>query len=47
MEVDPLDINLEEQMEYQHENIDVIESLEWTTWRDELAQSMWNARFNN
>ncbi|KAH0633714.1 hypothetical protein KY284_036500 [Solanum tuberosum] len=48
MEVDPLDIDIEEQMEYQHENIDVIESSEeWTTWRDELAQSMWNARFNN
>ncbi|KAH0652849.1 hypothetical protein KY289_030527 [Solanum tuberosum] len=41
MEVDPLDIDIEEQMEYQHENIDVIESSEeWTTWRDELAQSM-------
>ncbi|XP_049406043.1 uncharacterized protein LOC125869619 [Solanum stenotomum] len=48
MEVDPLDIDIEEQMEYQHENIDVVESSEeWTTWRDELAQSMWNARFNN
>ncbi|KAH0650422.1 hypothetical protein KY284_030334 [Solanum tuberosum] len=48
MEVDPLDINIEEEMEYQHENIDVVESSEeWTTWRDELAQSMWNARFNN
>ncbi|XP_015057504.1 protein ANTAGONIST OF LIKE HETEROCHROMATIN PROTEIN 1-like [Solanum pennellii] len=46
MEVDPLDIDVEEQMEYQHENIDVVESSEeWTTWRDELAQSMWNARF--
>ncbi|KAH0653178.1 hypothetical protein KY290_031470 [Solanum tuberosum] len=48
MEVDPLDIVIEEQMEYQYENIDVVESSEeWTTWRDELAQSMWNARFNN
>ncbi|KAH0696135.1 hypothetical protein KY289_013617 [Solanum tuberosum] len=48
MEVDPLDIDIEEKMKYQHENIDVIESSEeWTTWRDELAQSMWNARFNN
>nr|XP_009801918.1 PREDICTED: uncharacterized protein LOC104247567 isoform X1 [Nicotiana sylvestris]XP_009801919.1 PREDICTED: uncharacterized protein LOC104247567 isoform X1 [Nicotiana sylvestris] len=48
MEVDPLDIDMEEQMEYQHENIDIVESSqEWTTWRDELAQSMWNARSNN
>ena len=43
MEVDPLDIDIEEQMEYQHKNIDVVESSE--EWRDELAQSMWNARF--
>lgn len=44
MEVDPLDINMEEQVEYQQDNIDVVESLEeWTTRRDELAQSMWNA----
>uniref|UniRef100_A0A3Q7FPE8 DDE Tnp4 domain-containing protein n=1 Tax=Solanum lycopersicum TaxID=4081 RepID=A0A3Q7FPE8_SOLLC len=42
-EVDPLDVDIEEQMEYQHENINVIESSEeWTTWRDELAQSMRN-----
>ncbi|KAH0746619.1 hypothetical protein KY285_008276 [Solanum tuberosum] len=32
MEMDPLDIDIEEQMEYQHENIDVVESSEeWTT----------------
>ena len=48
IEVDPLDIDIEEKMEYQHENIDVGESSEeWTTWRDKLAQSMWNARFKN
>nr|XP_004250658.1 protein ALP1-like [Solanum lycopersicum] len=46
MEVDSLDIDVEEQMKYQHENINVVESSEeWTTWRDELSQSMWNARF--
>ncbi|KAM3216633.1 protein ALP1-like isoform X2 [Capsicum annuum] len=39
MEVDPLDIGMEEQAEYQHENIDVVESSEeWTNWRDKLAQ---------
>ncbi|KAF3665155.1 putative ABC transporter B family member 25-like [Capsicum annuum] len=44
MKVDPLDIYMEEQVEYQQDNIDVVESSEeWTTWRDELAQSMWNA----
>ncbi|KAH0747932.1 hypothetical protein KY290_027164 [Solanum tuberosum] len=43
MEVDPLEIDVEEQTEYQQDNIDVVESSEeWTTWRDELAQSMWN-----
>ncbi|KAK4727367.1 hypothetical protein R3W88_032284 [Solanum pinnatisectum] len=48
MEVDPLEIDLEEQVEYQQDNIDVVESSqEWTTWRDELAQSMWNANLNN
>ncbi|KAM3203768.1 protein WVD2-like 7 [Capsicum annuum] len=47
MEVDPLDMNMEEQMEDQQENINVVESSEeWTNWRDELAQSMWNARSN-
>ncbi|KAK4713218.1 hypothetical protein R3W88_019125 [Solanum pinnatisectum] len=47
MDVDPLDIDMEEQVENQPEHIDVIESSEeWTTWRDELAQSMWNARSN-
>ncbi|KAK4733329.1 hypothetical protein R3W88_007590 [Solanum pinnatisectum] len=48
MEVDPLEIDVEEQVEYQQDNIDVVESSqEWTTWRDELAQSMWNAYLNN
>ncbi|KAK4709834.1 hypothetical protein R3W88_004347 [Solanum pinnatisectum] len=48
MEVDPLEIDVEEQVEYQQDNIDVVESSqEWTTWRDELAQSMWNANLNN
>ncbi|KAK6797207.1 hypothetical protein RDI58_004909 [Solanum bulbocastanum] len=48
MEVDPLEIDVEEQVEYQQDNIDVVESSqEWTTWRDELAQSMWNAHLNN
>ncbi|KAH0747417.1 hypothetical protein KY285_009074 [Solanum tuberosum] len=41
MEVDPLEIDVEEQVEYQQDNIDVVESSqEWTTWRDELAQSI-------
>ncbi|KAH0643217.1 hypothetical protein KY290_035430 [Solanum tuberosum] len=41
MEVDPLEIDVEEQVEYQQNNIDVVESSqEWTTWRDELAQSI-------
>ncbi|KAH0664844.1 hypothetical protein KY285_026050 [Solanum tuberosum] len=44
MEMDPLEIDVEEQTEYQQDNIDVVESSEeWTTWRDELAQSTWNA----
>ncbi|KAK4717040.1 hypothetical protein R3W88_015378 [Solanum pinnatisectum] len=48
MEVDPLEIDVEEQVEYQQDNIDVVESSqEWTTWRDELAQSIWNAYLNN
>ncbi|KAK4716659.1 hypothetical protein R3W88_014997 [Solanum pinnatisectum] len=48
MEVNPLEIDVEEQVEYQQDNIDVVESSqEWTTWRDELAQSMWNAYLNN
>ncbi|XP_047258146.1 uncharacterized protein LOC124890328, partial [Capsicum annuum] len=48
MEVDPLDIDLEEQVEYQQDNIDVVESSEeWTTWRDKLAQLMWNTNLNN
>ncbi|KAM3270269.1 hypothetical protein P3S67_029626 [Capsicum chacoense] len=48
MEVDLLDINMEEQVEYQQDNIDVVESSEeWTTWRDELAQSIGNANLNN
>ncbi|KAH0709752.1 hypothetical protein KY284_011179 [Solanum tuberosum] len=47
MDVDPLDIDIEEQVENQPEHIDVVElSEEWTTWRDELSQSMWNARSN-
>ncbi|KAK6792165.1 hypothetical protein RDI58_011246 [Solanum bulbocastanum] len=38
MEVDPLEIDVEEQVEYQQDNIDVVESSEKrTTWRDELA----------
>ncbi|KAK6792158.1 hypothetical protein RDI58_011239 [Solanum bulbocastanum] len=41
MEVDPLEIDVEEQVEYQQNNIDVVESYEKrTTWRDELAQSL-------
>lgn len=45
MNVNPLEMDMEEQMENQLEYIDVVESSEeWTTWRDELAQSMWNAR---
>ncbi|XP_059281069.1 protein ALP1-like [Lycium ferocissimum] len=52
MEVDPLDTETEFNMEHQHEpehaNIDTVEpSDEWTTWRDELAQSMWNERSSN
>ncbi|XP_015158646.1 uncharacterized protein [Solanum tuberosum] len=48
MEVDPLEIDVEEQVEYQQDNIDVVESSqEWTTQRDELAQSMWNANSSN
>ncbi|XP_060170536.1 protein ALP1-like [Lycium barbarum] len=52
MEVDPLDMETEFNMEHQHEhehgNIDTVEpSDEWTTWRDELAQSMWNERSGN
>ncbi|XP_060182900.1 uncharacterized protein LOC132612834 [Lycium barbarum] len=52
MEVDPLDMETEFNMEHQHEhehgNIDTVEpSNEWTTWRDELAQSMWNERSSN
>ncbi|KAK6784842.1 hypothetical protein RDI58_018297 [Solanum bulbocastanum] len=48
MKVNPLEIDVKEQVEYQQDNIDVIESSqEWTTWRDELAQSMWNAHLNN
>ncbi|KAK6777357.1 hypothetical protein RDI58_024074 [Solanum bulbocastanum] len=36
MEVDPLEIDVEEQVEYQQDNIDVVESSqEWTAWRDE------------
>ncbi|KAH0694052.1 hypothetical protein KY285_021149 [Solanum tuberosum] len=47
MDVDPLDMDMEEQVENQPEHIDVVESSEeWTTWRDELAQSMWNAISN-
>ncbi|XP_027769373.1 uncharacterized protein LOC107005991 [Solanum pennellii] len=47
MDVDPLDMDMEEQVENQPEHIDLVESSEeWTTWRDELAQSMWNARSN-
>ncbi|KAH0720279.1 hypothetical protein KY284_005309 [Solanum tuberosum] len=50
MEADPLDVEMEFHMENQHEhdNINTIEaSDEWTTWRDELAQSMWNERLGN
>ncbi|XP_059291007.1 uncharacterized protein LOC132044523 [Lycium ferocissimum] len=52
IEVDPLDTETEFNMEHQHEpehgNIDTVEpSDEWTTWRDELAQSMWNERSSN
>nr|XP_004235461.1 uncharacterized protein LOC101259419 [Solanum lycopersicum] len=47
MDVDLLDMDMEEQVENQPEHIDLVESSEeWTTWRDELAQSMWNARSN-
>ncbi|KAM3200630.1 hypothetical protein P3L10_032992 [Capsicum annuum] len=48
MEVDPLDSDMEEQADYQHENIDIVESMEeWRSWRNELAQRMWNERTNN
>ncbi|KAK6781957.1 hypothetical protein RDI58_019753 [Solanum bulbocastanum] len=50
MEPDPLDVEMEFHMENQldHESINSIEaSDEWTTWRDELAQSMWNERLGN
>ena len=50
MEVDPLDVEMDFHMEnqHEHENINTIEtSDEWTTWRDELAQSMWNERLGN
>ncbi|KAK4729588.1 hypothetical protein R3W88_022576 [Solanum pinnatisectum] len=50
MEADPLDVEMEFHMEnqHEHENINTIEvSDEWTTWRDELAQSMWNERLGN
>ncbi|XP_060170666.1 protein ANTAGONIST OF LIKE HETEROCHROMATIN PROTEIN 1-like [Lycium barbarum] len=52
MEVDPLDMETEFNMEHQHEpehgNINTVEpSDEWTTWRDELAQTMWNERSSN
>ncbi|XP_047263675.1 putative nuclease HARBI1 [Capsicum annuum] len=48
MEVDPLDSDMEEQVEYQYENIDVVESSEeWSSWRNKLAQRMWNERTNN
>ncbi|XP_015087738.1 protein ALP1-like isoform X1 [Solanum pennellii] len=43
MEADPLDVEMDFHMEnqHEHENINTIEtSDEWTTWRDELAQSM-------
>jgi len=34
--------------QHEHENINTIEtSDEWTTWTDELAQSMWNERLGN
>ncbi|KAM3250500.1 hypothetical protein P3S67_022915 [Capsicum chacoense] len=48
MEVDPLDSDMKEQAEYQHKNIDVVESSEeWSSWRNELAQRMWYERTNN
>jgi len=50
IEADPLDVEMEFHMEnqHEHENINTIEtSDEWTTWRDELAQSMWNERLGN
>ncbi|KAH0649252.1 hypothetical protein KY285_034500 [Solanum tuberosum] len=50
MEADPLDVEMEFHMENQQEpeNINTIEaSDEWTTWTDELAQSMWNERLEN
>ncbi|XP_060180692.1 protein ALP1-like [Lycium barbarum] len=52
MEVDSLDMETEFNMEHQHEpehgNIYTVEpSDEWTTWRDKLAQSMWNERSSN
>nr|XP_033515814.1 protein ALP1-like [Nicotiana tomentosiformis] len=50
MNVDPLDGQMENHREHQHENENIITvepSDEWTTWRDELAQSMWNERSRN
>ena len=47
MEADPLDVKMDFHLENQHEHDTIETSDEWTSWRNKLAQSMWNEQLGN